>query len=478
MIMAMGRGHNISTIVQTLGRATFNGKATLKDNGFDCVRVLTTSNDYTLCTKVQNYINVVASRMEFGDTFAEAVTGANAKIPDSANFLRHTFRELGRVKGLRKEFEDLVDVEDAPVGLSPDEEETKGKFWNDDDAQALLRSLARLRKGHELVEKDDILDDLVEAEQRPMTKKLLQELLRKFCDKALISKEKVKEKYPQYKVPPISRLIFFMNGSKGEIPDDDVITASECISNSAFQTENMLSNLTKFSSSRSKTENMPKQPPIIIDLTRDDDDCTVSSVSMTVPGDAKGSASLNLNVVSPTKSESSMASMWKPHVGVRVAKLFDDETKHEGKSLHFGSVVNFCSFKKYWMIVYDDGDDEEMNKEELDGACCLYKRHEGSDHSKPSSLAETSPALTNIYGVPQERLDDMTVCGTCIEQPEKKRRIYYTRKDDTVMRISKRFKVDVDQILCDNKRREGYQKMTRNSRFDQNSSIVLPLDKK
>ena len=76
MIMAMGRGHNISTIVQTLGRATFNGKATLKDNGFDCVRVLTTSNDYTLCTKVQNYINVVASRMEFGDTFAEAVTGA------------------------------------------------------------------------------------------------------------------------------------------------------------------------------------------------------------------------------------------------------------------------------------------------------------------------------------------------------------------------------------------------------------------
>ena len=80
ILMAMGRGHNISTIVQTLGRATFNGKDTLKENGFDCVRVLTTSSDYTLCEKVQSYINVVAQRIELGDTFAQAVTGAVSSL--------------------------------------------------------------------------------------------------------------------------------------------------------------------------------------------------------------------------------------------------------------------------------------------------------------------------------------------------------------------------------------------------------------
>ena len=80
MLMSMGRGHNISTIVQTLGRATFNGKNILAENGFDCVRVLLTSNDYTLCVKVQNYINQVHQRIQKGDTFAEAVTGAVSHI--------------------------------------------------------------------------------------------------------------------------------------------------------------------------------------------------------------------------------------------------------------------------------------------------------------------------------------------------------------------------------------------------------------
>ena len=63
--MSLGRGHNSSTIVQTLGRATFNGRNVQKDNGFDIVTVLTTSNDYTLCLKKQNYINQVDSRQKY-----------------------------------------------------------------------------------------------------------------------------------------------------------------------------------------------------------------------------------------------------------------------------------------------------------------------------------------------------------------------------------------------------------------------------
>lgn len=43
MLLSLGRGHNISTIVQSLGRATFNGKTILNDNGFDSVTVLMTS---------------------------------------------------------------------------------------------------------------------------------------------------------------------------------------------------------------------------------------------------------------------------------------------------------------------------------------------------------------------------------------------------------------------------------------------------
>ncbi len=99
MVLAMGRGHNASNVVQTLGRATFNGRNVLNENGFDKVTVLMTSNDLTMCVKIQNYINHIADRVQQGDSLAAAMTGTNEEIPDTANWIRHTFRELGRVKG-------------------------------------------------------------------------------------------------------------------------------------------------------------------------------------------------------------------------------------------------------------------------------------------------------------------------------------------------------------------------------------------
>ena len=98
--MALGRGHNVSNVVQTLGRTTFNGRNVLNENGFRNVTVLMTMNDHNMCIKYQNYVNHIARQMQQGDTFAAAVTGANEKIPDSANFLQHShFRELGCIKG-------------------------------------------------------------------------------------------------------------------------------------------------------------------------------------------------------------------------------------------------------------------------------------------------------------------------------------------------------------------------------------------
>ena len=56
--------------------------------------------------------------------------------------------------------------------MTPDELEMKEKLWNDSDAQRLLRSLARLRRGSEQVCKADINDDLQDADDYQMTKKV------------------------------------------------------------------------------------------------------------------------------------------------------------------------------------------------------------------------------------------------------------------------------------------------------------------
>jgi hypothetical protein len=42
-------------------------------NGFDSVTVLTTSNDLTICIKMQNYITEINKKIKEGDTFEEAV---------------------------------------------------------------------------------------------------------------------------------------------------------------------------------------------------------------------------------------------------------------------------------------------------------------------------------------------------------------------------------------------------------------------
>jgi hypothetical protein len=56
MVISLGRAINITNVAQTLGRPTGNGRSVLKENGFDSVTVLTTSNDLTICIKMQNYI--------------------------------------------------------------------------------------------------------------------------------------------------------------------------------------------------------------------------------------------------------------------------------------------------------------------------------------------------------------------------------------------------------------------------------------
>ena len=157
---------------------------------------------------------------------------------------------------MRSQLIDNVAVEDAPLELSPDEEETKEKLWNDADAQQLLRSLARLRKSYHLVEKGDIVDDLEETELCPMTKSRLQELLRKFCDKALISKsDKSLSSHPQFRLPGVKRLDQFINPEKGDLLDVEGSKHSanpSCEDSQNPQMRHMVSNLSKLKSVGSK----------------------------------------------------------------------------------------------------------------------------------------------------------------------------------------------------------------------------------
>jgi len=65
--------------------------------------------------------------------------------------------------------------------------------------------------------------------------------------------------------------------------------------------------------------------------------------------------------------------------------------------------------------------------------------------------------------------------GSCVTQPEKKRRIYYSLIKDTASSIAKKFKLDVGTIIDINRQRPGFESLTRNSKFGHNSPILLPL---
>lgn len=214
MLISLGRGHNAMNVVQTMGRATFNGKSVLKNNGFKHVTIMTTSNDFTMASKTQEYLEEVYRRHKSGGEFIDAVTGANEKMPDGANFLRHTFREIGLLKGQRKQFKDLVSFAEPPAELTADEEMTKGKYWEDHEAQRLLRTILQLSIQHEEIMIDDIHHAYEERFGNKMKKTKLTKWLRQFLDCGLMSKEKVvNEKFQQnpYAVNYKTRLRLFIN---------------------------------------------------------------------------------------------------------------------------------------------------------------------------------------------------------------------------------------------------------------------------
>lgn len=72
----------------------------------------------------------------------------------------------------------------------------------------------------------------------------------------------------------------------------------------------------------------------------------------------------------PNKKSRASKEQLELHLGSRVAKEFDDG------GVYFGTVSQYDPKSKWWWIVYDDGDQEDMNAEELDAALELYSEHQ------------------------------------------------------------------------------------------------------
>ena len=145
--------------------ATFNGRETvLKANGFDKVTVLTTKSDLKCARAYNEFIDLLHVKLrEEGVTPEDAISGLAGKFPASANFLRHTKRKLGQPKDLRNwldqntlfhEEEDEEDSKDDSMCCS---EETRQKYWNNQVAQRVLKSI----------------DDLMQEEQKIMCTEIL-----------------------------------------------------------------------------------------------------------------------------------------------------------------------------------------------------------------------------------------------------------------------------------------------------------------
>jgi len=59
----------------------------------------------------------------------------------------------------------------------------------------------------------------------------------------------------------------------------------------------------------------------------------------------------------------------------RFAKYFEDDNGQS--ALYFGTVTRFQ--KRFWQVVYDDGDEDENNKKELTAGLELYEKHKDED---------------------------------------------------------------------------------------------------
>ena len=395
--------------------------------------------------------------------------------------------------------------------MTPDELEMKEKLWNDSDAQRLLRSLARLRRGSEQVCKADINDDLQDADDYQMTKKVLDVLVQAFCDKCLISKDKVNsEKGKWYCIPSIDRLVPFMNPQLGDLPDSDEENDDEEDEeeNGSDESKEYSSGFSKskrasYVSNDSKNERNNHLPPRKIVETIDCRDRTARNV-LPEPSDESSVSSISMSFSTyngtgqPLSGRDTSSSSRKVSSKKRKGEIvciesscnrmkLSSEPLTDVDDVPWGETTSPGTFKeqpeKKRRVYYAEHGDTPMKiakKYQVDVERIIRdnKRRENYETiSKHSIFEVNSPVvlpleLTDVDDVPW---GEPTSPGTFKDQPEKKRRVYYAEHGDTPMKIAKKYQVDVEQIIRDNKRRENYETISKRSIFEVNSPVVFPM---
>jgi hypothetical protein len=455
-------------------------------------------------------------------------TGANELIPDSANFLRDTFRELGSIRGERQDFFDTVQHE-APEGLSAIENLVKMKYWENEGAQTLLRSIARLQRGHQLFYRDDVREDLMEVENHKLSKPAVTKLLNEFRKDVLIEKDPSEKDW--YRVTKVNRkrLVLFMNEEYGEIPDDDLEyysseddTTIEPNSESSESEPGFLSPdivtseyQTPPNNRRGKSPNHINvvTPPSVLHsgsadfpivLNDDDSDISISDIGAQPKQKKRKAASspqlqsrAKKRKVTPSPQPITQSETQKPRAitqtrkrskapgksprpsskgqfesGVvqRVAKFDDDNTSE----IHFGDVVGqYDGEDELWWIQFDDGVDEDFDFGQLQKGLQLYSIHQSKDCSIKCSERRT--LRLGRGSIPMVSKEDEFITGRCIIQSHYKRRIYYTANGDTPDSIAELYRVDADDIIDMNKKRAEFKRIDIYSELNKNSALLLPL---
>jgi hypothetical protein len=183
-----GYGYAYEEVTQTLGRGTGCGMSVLQENGFEHVTVLSTSQDLALVKKYPNFTAWYNYRKDQGDSFMEVLTGANEKIPDSANYFKEgASRKVGAGPmhngwGKRVMEEKGVLIQEVFTNATKSNPLTKAKYREDYEAQKLLGVISRIwEKNPMAFPLDDLREAYAEDKAVSIPKNKAKKLLERFC---------------------------------------------------------------------------------------------------------------------------------------------------------------------------------------------------------------------------------------------------------------------------------------------------------
>jgi hypothetical protein len=85
--------------------------------------------------------------------------------------------------------------------------------------------------------------------------------------------------------------------------------------------------------------------------------------------------------VSTSKTDNACCSDNIKHVSRRIAKYF--ATDDDPKKIFFGSVTAYHPERRWFSVLFDDGDYEQDTRAELDELLSLYEKEKANDRGPP-----------------------------------------------------------------------------------------------